>query len=204
MNQKFSLHIDNTGQPGGSISSIHMNRVQAARVIKQNIINNCRSHLGRPDTNYSVMPFIDMTSNIIGRKIPYYLANDISFIEFLRLSGAHYWFREYDRYMKNGKELQPSKDDGILRSSVVLVSALNDTDYCVLSDEKFSIPSAAILKENERIIHELNDSHYILDKLVDGYMFAQSQEKLIEDCYRLNPNLAEMHLELLNQEYGWI
>lgn len=201
MNQKFSLHIDNTGQPGGSISSIHMNRAQAARVIMQNIINNCRSHLGRP---YNVTPFIDKASNIVGHKIPYYLANDISFVEFLRLSGAHYWFREYDRYMKNGKELQPSKDDGILRSSVVLVSALNDTDYCVLSDEKFSIPSAAILKENKRIIDELNDSHYILDKLVDGYMFAQRQEKLIEMFYRLNPNLAELNLELLNQEYGWI
>ena len=130
MMQNFNLHIFNTGQLGGSISSIHMNRAQAARLIRQNIINNCRSHLGRP---YNVTPFIDKASNIVGHKIPYYLANDISFVEFLRLSGANYWFREYDRYMKNGKELQPSKDDRIfleeLNKPKQFINIFNKKEY---------------------------------------------------------------------------
>lgn len=201
---KFSLHINNTGQPGGLISSIHMNRSQAARVIKQNIINNCRCHLGGPDTNYSVRPYIDKASKIVGHKIPYYLANDVSFVEYLRLNGAYYWFREYERYKKNGRELEPSKDDGILFAGVALVSVLTDTDYCILWDKNFGTPSPSIMKKNSCIIDELNDSHYMLDKLVDGYMLAQSTEKLTEIYYSVEPHIAETHLDLIYREYSWL
>jgi len=203
MIDQFYIHIDSSGLPSSSISSIHMNRTQATRIIKRNIINNCRSHCGGPDTNYSVSPFIDNVSKMKGHQIPYYLANDISFIEFLRLSGAKYWFREFDRCMIKGRELEPTKDDGILLGSFVLVSILNDTDYCVLWDENFGSPSAATLKDNSRIINGLNDSHYMLDKLVDGYMMAQSHEKQIEAYYREKRKYAGIYLELLYQEYGW-
>lgn len=203
MINKFSLHFESLGQTSSSISSIHMNRTQATRIIKRNIINNCISHCGGPDTNYSVSPFIDNVSKMIGHQIPYYLANDISFIEFLRLSGAKYWFREFDRCMIKGRELEPTKDDGILLGSFVLVSVLNDTDYCVLWDENFGTPSAATLKDNIRIINELNDSHYMLDKLVDGYMMAQSHEKQIEKFYSKKRNFGNDYLEFLYQEYGW-
>ena len=43
----------------------------------------------------------------------------------------------------------------------------------------------------------------MLDKLVDGYMMAQSHEKQIEAYYREKRKYAGIYLELLYQEYGW-
>lgn len=203
MINRFNIFWSGAGLPSSSVSSIHMNRTQATNIIKRNIINNCRIHIGGPDTNFSVRPFIEKTSSMIGHQISYYLANDVSFIEFLRLNGAKYWFREFDRCMVNGKELEPAKDDGILFGSFVLLSVLNDNDYCILCNENFGTPTAATLRDNIRIINELNDSHYMLDKLVDGYMMAQSHEKRIETYYRQKREYAGIYLELLYQEYGW-
>ena len=44
----------------------------------------------------------------------------------------------------------------------------------------------------------------MLDKLVDGYMLAQSMEKLTEIFYSVDPHLAETHLDLIYREYSWL
>lgn len=209
MNEKFNLHFDKSGSSGGPISSRHMNRDQARQVIRDNIINNCILH--RNDEGFSeVIPhYIADIEEWLGHKIPFHLSVDELFEKNMGLTGASYWFREFENCMTLlnliGIEAIPSKTDGIMNVSMVLLSEKYDVDYHILWDEDFSkYLKPEDFTQNAFLLDELDKNHNMLGALVDGYMWAQGIEKHVELEYNKDPNMAiDYMVEKAFNKYGF-
>ena len=195
MDNIFNLHFDMSGSSGSPMSSRHMNRSQARQVIRDNIINNCILH--RNDEGFSdvIFRYIADIEDKLGHTIQFHVSIDECFENNMGLTGASYWFREFENCITSqklfGTEATPSKTDGIMRVSMVLLSKKPDLDYHILWDEDFCQHSnPKVFAQNAILIDELDKYHNMLGALVDGYMFAQGIEKQVELEYNNDPNRA--------------
>ena len=187
MNEKFNLHFDKPGSSGGPMSSRHMNRDQARQVIRDNIINNYLLYRNDGGISPDILKDIVENERRLGHKFHFCLPVDDDFKGLLCYSGSFYWCLAFELCLISsnfyGIEAIPDKDHLILWDSVIFYSKKQDVTYRILNVNGVIEPSSAILTDNARLVDELDSNYGMLDALVDGYMWGQSQEARYEQIY---------------------
>lgn len=205
MSEIFHIHFDPSASSGGPISSRHMNRNQARQVIRENIINNCILHRNDEGFNSVILEYITEIEDQLGHKIPFHLASDDNFEDQMGCIGAIYWGRTFIECKLIGAEASPSRTDGILHRSIILLSEKHDLDYHLLWDEDFCklATNPKTIAQNIRLIDELDNNYNMLGAIVNGYLWAQSLEQQVEVEFKNNPDQAFAFMsERITDKYG--
>ena len=86
-------------------------------------------------------------------------------------------------FPSSGLDIEPEMFYGVLMDSVIFYSKQQDVTYRILEVRNKIKPSSTTLAENARLVDELDSNYGMLDALVDGYMWGQSQEARYEQIY---------------------
>lgn len=205
----------NSIQPTWPSSAKHMDRIEAAQVIKHNLINNCCFKRFDWGSEGEIAAF-GCELNSPSGDIAYYIAKtDAEFGQEMKFRGMSYWCRGFDlseeSLKQNGVDAAPSKTDGIIDGGqaviygLLLNSAKNKASYLICLNKSLGAqaPDPDTLSLNAGIIDELNLSHHMVEKLVDGYMSARKYEVGYK-LRRPDRNIAELYLyaEIFGIKYG--
>ena len=189
MSQIFNLHTDMSGASGGPMSSRHMNRNQARQVIRENIINKYLLYCNDGGINPDILKDIVAIERRLGQKLLICQPIEADFKNFLCCSGSVYWCFSSELCMltsmlpSSGLNTEPEMFYGVLMDSVIFYSKQQDVTYRILEVRNEIKPSSTTLAENARLVDELDSNYGILDALVDGYMWGQSQVSRYEQIY---------------------
>ena len=189
MNEKFNLHINMPSSSGGPMSSRHMNRSQARQVIRENIINNYLLYRNDGGINPDILKDIVVIESRLSSKFYICQPTEDDFKNFLCCSGSVYWCFSSELCMltsmlpSSGLDIEPEMFYGVLMDSVIFYSKKQDVTYRILDVRNDIKPSSTALAENACLVDELDSNYGMLDALVDGYMWGQSQESRYEQIY---------------------
>lgn len=196
---------NNSGPTGWPTSARHMDGIEAAQVIKQNLINNCRFkryEWGSPDEIAALSRELNTPP---GNGIRYLRMADKKFKEEMKFRGLGYWCRGFDlcenSMNQHGVEVAPSTTDGIIDNgssldySLLLNSSKNKASYIIHAESGLSQQATApsILSMNAAIVDELNLSHRMVETLAAGYMAGRAYEPGYKKRYG-DKNIAFLYL----------
>ena len=196
---------NNSGLTGWPTSARHMDGIEAAQVIKQNLINNCRFKRygwGSPDEIAALSCELNTPP---GNGIRYLRMADKKFKEEMKFRGLSYWCRGFDlcenSMNQHGVEVAPSTTDGIIDNgssldySLLLNSSKNKTSYIIHAESGLSQQATApsILSMNAAIVDELNLSHKMVETLAAGYLAGRAYEQGYKKRYG-DKNIAFLYL----------
>lgn len=189
MNRKFNIHFDKPGSTGGLMSSRHMNRSQARQVIRDNIINNYLLYRNDGGISPDILKDIVVIESRLSNKFRICQPTEADFKNFLCCSGSVYWCFSSELCMltsmlpSSGLNIEPEMVYGVLMDSAIFYSKQQNATYRILEVRNEIKPSSTTLAENARLVDELDSNYGILDALVDGYMWGQSQVSRYEQIY---------------------
>lgn len=189
MDNIFNLQFDKPGSSGGPMSSRHMNRDQARQVIRDNIINNYLLYRNDGGISPDILKDIVDIESRLSNKLLICQPIEADFKNFLCCSGSVYWCFSSELCMltsmlpSSGLNIEPEMVYGVLMDSVIFYSKQQNATYRILEVRNEINPSSTTLAENARLVDELDSNYGILDALVDGYMWGQSQVSRYEQIY---------------------
>lgn len=207
MNEKFNIHFDKPGSSGGLMSSRHMNRSQARQVIRDNIINNYLLYRNDGGISPDILKDIVDIESRLSNKLLICQPIEADFKNFLCCSGSVYWCFSSELCMltsmlpSSGLNIEPEMVYGVLMDSVIFYSKQQDVTYRILEVRNEIKSSSTTLAENARLVDELDSNYGILDALVDGYMWGQSQVSRYERIYFYDMLHAPVIWMDISQEY---
>lgn len=210
MNEKFNLHFDMSDSSGGSMLSRHLNRDQARQVIRDNIINNYLLYRNDGGINPDILKDIVVIESRLSSKFYICQPTEDDFKNFLCCSGSVYWCFSSELCMlmsmspSSGLDIEPEMFYGVLMDSVIFYSKQQDVTYRILEIRNEIKPSSTTLAENARLVDELDSNYGILDALVDGYMWGQSQESRYEQIYLYDIVQAPViWMDISQEHFAW-
>ena len=211
MNEKFNLHFYKPGSSGGPMSSRHMNRNQARQVIRDNIINNYLLYRNDGGISPDILKDIVDIESRLSNKLLICQPIEADFKNFLCCSGSVYWCFSSELCMltsmlpSSGLNTEPEMFYGVLMDSVIFYSKKQDVTYRILNVNGVIEPSSAILTDNARLVDELDSNYGILDALVDGYMWGQSQVSRYEQIYFHDTLQAPViWMDISQAHFAWV
>ena len=211
MNEKFNLHINMPSSSGGPMSSRHMNRSQARQVIRDNIINNYLLYRNDGGISPDILKDIVDIESRLSNKLLICQPIEADFKNFLCCSGSVYWCFSSELCMltsmlpSSGLNTEPEMFYGVLMDSVIFYSKQQDVTYRILEIRDEIKPSSTTLAENARLVDELDSNYGILDALVDGYMWGQSQVSRYEQIYFHDTLQAPViWMDISQAHFAWV
>ena len=211
MNEKFNLHFDMSDSSGGSMLSRHLNRDQARQVIRDNIINNYLLYRNDGGINPDILKDIVVIESRLSSKFYICQPTEDDFKNFLCCSGSVYWCFSSELCMlmsmspSSSLDIEPEMFYGVLMDSVIFYSKQQDVTYRILEIRNEIKPSSTTLAENARLVDELDSNYGILDALVDGYMWGQSQVSRYEQIYFHDTLQAPViWMDISQAHFAWV
>lgn len=196
---------NNSGSTGWPTSARHMDGIEAALVIKENLISNCR--FKRFDWNFpdEIAALNKELNTPPGNTIRYIGMADKKFKDEMKFRGMSYWCRGFElcenSMNQHGVEVAPSTTDGIIDDgtsldySLLLNSSKNKASYIIHPESGLSqqVMDPNILSINAAIVDELNLSHKMVETLAVGYLAGRAYEPGYKKRYG-DKNIAFLYL----------